>query len=131
MLRICITAVSLLAVLTHVTVGCCLHHSHAAESSTEAASCLAGHHHPGESAPHDEGGPLPPHDDCHESHCFIALASPTSVPDNVDIACDVVNLAGSDEVARTATASAAGEILADASRPLPLRAHLRYCVLLN
>ena len=133
MLRICITAVSLLAVLAHVTVGCCLHHAHAADSPPAAAACPSGHHHHGDSAPHDEGVPLhlPPHDDCHEAHCSISLASQTSMPDNVDFAFDVVNLAICDEVARTTTASAAGEFLADAARPLPVRAHLRNCVLLN
>ena len=133
MLRICITAVSLLAVLAHVTVGCCLHHAHAADAPPPAAACSAGHQHHGDSAPPDEGGPLPlpPHDDCHEAHCFIALAAQASVPDHVDVAFDVVNLESGDVVARTATALAAGEILADAARPLPLRAHLRNCVLLN
>jgi hypothetical protein len=133
MLRVCITVVSLLAVLAHVTVGCCLHHAHAAESPPAAGACSAGHHHHGGTAQPDENGPLPwpSHDDCHEAHCFVALASPTNVPDHVDFSFDLVNLPGGDEAAQSATTSAVGEILADASRPPPLRAHLRYCVLLN
>jgi hypothetical protein len=135
MLRVCITALSLLAVLAHVTLGCCLHHAHAAKPSSPDQACSAGHHHHGVLDRHCHDGPLspPPHDDCHEAHCFMALASQTSVPDHVDVAFDLVNLASGDEVARTAAAAAAaaGEFFADASRPLPLRAHLRYCVLLN
>jgi hypothetical protein len=131
MLRVCITAVSLLAVLAHVTLGCCLHHAHAAEPSPDQA-CSAGHHHHGESArPDHDGLPLPAHDDCHEAHCHLVPASQVSVPDHIDVAFDLVNLTSGDEMGRTVTAAAANEFLGDASHLLPLRAHLRYCVLLN
>src|SRR5262245_647612 len=136
MRRIVITLVSLWAVLWHAYVGCCAHHEHAlARGAGPLIHCTSGHHHHSgthhdHDAPPAEPGAPPAHDDCHESHCQAVLASSVAVPDvggpvgwlPATAAANEINLASSHP-------SCVGLAFNDIG-PLPLRAHLRFAVLL-
>lgn len=129
MRRVVITVVSLVAVLLHVHVGCCAHHEHQLPTS----SCPLGHHHHEDSSHHDHGAPPADpfsHDDCHETHCDATLASIASMPAVSGLGwwlparylADVLAIA-------TASINETGQPC-DWNGALPLRAHLRFCVLL-
>jgi len=70
-----------LAVLYHLTVGCCDHHAHA-----ECCVERHGHHsHHGHAHPHSHdskpSNPAPGHDDGHESHSNVVLPGKVAPPD--------------------------------------------------
>lgn len=139
MRRVVITVLSLTAVLSHVQVGCCAHHEHALATGHVQPSCCApshpgGSHHDHDAPPAEPSVP-PAHDDCHESHCHAVLAGAVAAPDCASLYCGgfagwLPSAVTADEmllgICRTnATGLAPDELLA-----LPLRAHLRFAVLL-
>lgn len=79
-MRPIVSLITALAVNLHLVLGCCAHHAHGHAqvdgdvACLEVHSCSHGHHHA--TAPANPARPaLPPHDDCHDSHCAFLIAS--------------------------------------------------------
>jgi hypothetical protein len=136
MLRQAITHVSGLAVFMHLALGFCAHHGHAAAAFQHSAGHVEHFAHSGCS--HDHGLPapdgpaLPPHDDCHDTHCSATKALLFVSPD-ADLSCTWLDLQPAaaclneaDVAAAVSTSYGRGT---ERSAP-PLRAHLRLQVLL-
>jgi len=129
MRRVVITVLSLAAVLLHANMGYCAHHQH----SLPTSSCPPSHcHHEDGSHHHHDAPPPDPfsHDDCHETHCNAMLASIASAPaiDGVGSWLPMFGV-GNELLSGGALCNPSAQP-ADATRPLPLRAHLRLSVLL-
>jgi hypothetical protein len=130
MQRVVVTIVSLLAVLGHIEAGCCAHHVHAGQSSQPVAAC---HSHRGSDHQHQhQAPPTRPtsHDDCHETHCEMTLASGTSVGPMTGLGWWLPRLAAGDELTSGASWQGPAGQPVDAACPLPLRAHLLLGVML-
>jgi len=129
MRRVVITVVSLAAVLVHAHVGCCAHHDHALAT----ASCPLGHHHYEDGSHHDHdlppADPLP-HEDCHETHCFATLVNSVAAPAASGVGSWLPVFGVGNELTSGAALCNPTAQPADPTRPLPLRAHLRWGVLL-
>lgn len=136
MRRVVITLVSLWAVLWHTYVGCCAHHEHSlARGAGPLIHCTADHHHDSGSH-HDHGMPSadptapPSHDDCHESHCNVVLAGYVVAPEMGGHAGWLPFIIAADEMILAISHPHTATLAPDELRPLPLRTHLRFAVLL-
>ena len=78
-MRSAVPLITCLTMLYHLTVGCCGHHAHAAEvlplTHVHVQQGLV-HNHDQPSAPVS-----PVHEDCHESHCHLALPMKVAMPE--------------------------------------------------
>ena len=136
MRRVVISLVSLWAVLWHTYVGCCAHHEHSlARGAGPLIHCTAGHHHDS-GTHHDHGMPPadpiapPSHDDCHESHCHAVLAGSVAAPDVGGPVGWLPAAVATDEFILGSSHPNCVGLAFNELRPLPLRAHLRFAVLL-
>ena len=136
MRRIVISLVSLWAVLWHAHVGCCAHHEHSlAGGNHQQMHCTAGHEHD-DGRQHDHDMPPadpfapPAHDDCHESHCHAVLAGSVAAPDVGGPVGWLPAAAAADEIIVGSSHPNSVGLAFNEPRPLPLRAHLRFAVLL-
>jgi hypothetical protein len=136
MRRVVISLVSLWAVLWHAHVGCCAHHDHAlVGGESTPAVCTAGHQHADRPQHHHDASPTEPsppasHEDCHESHCHAVLASALAVPDLGGFASWLLPVGSAGETVFGLGYADCSGLAPDVLRPLSLRAHLRFAVLL-
>ncbi len=72
----------------------------------------------------------PTHDDCHESHCNVVLADYVVAPEIDGHAGWLPFVIAADEMIFAISHPHAATLAPDELRPLPLRAHLRFAVLL-
>ncbi|MCI0357650.1 MAG: hypothetical protein L0211_04080 [Planctomycetaceae bacterium] len=131
-MRAVISLITAIALTLHLNAGCCAHHVHA----PAAAMDVAGH---SNERCHEHGHEHPlqpidaPHDDCHESHCVAIVAKAASAPEP-DAATHFLPFPPSHAHAQLdcgAIERPSALAHVGSSRPLALRAHLRFCVLLN
>jgi hypothetical protein len=79
-MRPIVSVITALAVNLHLVLGCCAHHAHKHVQHEGNAVCPHTHscshgHNDAAPAANSPGPVLPPHDDCHDSHCAFRIAS--------------------------------------------------------
>ena len=143
-MRPVVSAITAVAVLLHVLLGCCLHHGHAADLQNHETASAAKHcehhghsHHHTHSHAHStpaKSSSQPcenSHEDCHENHCnFVLTGKTTFVPDDTVAMLPWLAIRNEFEDAPSTAESAAIPRGTTTSR-LPLRLYLCHQAFLN
>ena len=129
-MRTIVSAITGVAFLLHLWLGCCAHHAHADEGPAGHEALPAhGDHHDGE---HDcpQHAPAAPGNDCDEPDCVFVTTAPTAVSQDLLAwpAWDAAVVADAGQHAPLLSQARSGFDLVFA---LPLRVHLLHQVFLN
>jgi hypothetical protein len=86
-MRFLVTILTVVALVLHLSLGCCMHHAHGDSRPASVPNECAGHchHHGPQAADHaEEGSDLPadcPAEDCDEPNCSFIAAAQTVAPE--------------------------------------------------